>query len=185
MDFLRFRRLIFPAAAALALVPASGCLQRKSTVQRGDRDQVLHRGLGMEVAELDPQLATATSEAAVLSGLFEGLVTEDPHDLHPVPGVAARWENSPDGLTYTFYLRPDARWSDGRPVTAQDFVLSWQRILTPSLGADNANLLYLLQGAEAFNHGLTGISPKSAPRRSTPEPCGSPWSIAPRIFFPC
>ena len=76
-------------------------------------------------------------------------------DLHPVPGVAESWEISPDQLTYLFHLRAGARWSNGAPVTAQDFVASWRRILTPSLGASNADLLNLLQGAEAFHKGLT------------------------------
>lgn len=133
----------------------SGCLRHETAVQAGNRDQVLHRGLGYEVTDLDPQLATGTAEQAVVSALFEGLVSEDPHDLHPVPGVAERWEISADLRTYTFFLRPDARWSNGQPVTARDFVESWRRILTPSLAAENASLLYVLLGAEAFNHGLT------------------------------
>ena len=54
-------------------------------------------------------------------------MAEDPHDLHPVPGVATRWDISPDGRTYTFFLRPGARWSNGEPVTAADFIASWQR----------------------------------------------------------
>jgi oligopeptide transport system substrate-binding protein len=109
----------------------SGCLRRETPVARGDRDQVLLRGVGYEVTDLDPQLATGVAEQAVISALFEGLVAEDPRDLHPVPGVAERWEVSPDGIMYTFHLRADARWSDGRPVTAGDFAASWRRILTP------------------------------------------------------
>lgn len=132
-----------------------GCSGRETAVQSGDRDQVLHRGIGYEVTGLDPQLATGIAEQAILSELFEGLVAEDPHDLHPIPGVATRWEISPDGLNYTFFLRPDARWSNGEPVTAQDFTDSWRRILTPSLGAGYAGMFYVLQGAEAFNKGLT------------------------------
>jgi len=91
------------------------------------------------------------AEGNILRALFEGLVTEDPVDLRPVPGVAERWEISADGLTYTFRLRGDARWSDGRPVTARDFTASFRRILTPSLAADYANMLYILRGAEAFH----------------------------------
>ena len=139
-------------AAGLSLLTAS-CARRETHVQRGDRAQVLHRGIGSEVSDLDPQLVTGLAEQCVVSALFEGLVTEDPHDLHPVPGVADRWEISPDGLVYTFHLRPAARWSDGDPVTAQDFVASFRRILTPSLAADNAALFYVLLNAEAFNQG--------------------------------
>ena len=137
------------------LLSAAGCARRETIVQRGDREQVLHRGLGYEITDLDPQLATGIGEGNVFAGLFEGLVSEDPHDLHPVPGVAERWETSPDGLVYTFFLRADARWSNGQPVTAQDFVDSWRRILTPSLGSESADLLHVLQGAEAFHRGLT------------------------------
>jgi oligopeptide transport system substrate-binding protein len=89
----------------------------------------------------------------VLSALFEGLVAEDPRDLHPVPGVAESWDISPDGLEYTFHLRANARWSNGDPVTAPDFVASFRRLLTPSLGADNAALLYVILNAEAFHQG--------------------------------
>jgi oligopeptide transport system substrate-binding protein len=148
-------RLLSILAAGLGLLAAGGCLKRETAVQKGNRDQVLHRGIGYEVTELDPHLVTGIAEGNVLRALFEGLVTEDPVDLHPVPGVAERWEVSPDGLTYLFHLRANARWSDGTPVTAADFVASFRRILTPSLAADYANLLYILQGAEAFHKGAT------------------------------
>ncbi|MGH7944312.1 MAG: peptide ABC transporter substrate-binding protein [Opitutaceae bacterium] len=72
-----------------------------------------------------------------------------------MPGVASRWDISPDQVTYTFHLRPEARWSDNTPVTAQDFVESWRRVLTPSLGAENAGMLYVLRGAEAFHKGTS------------------------------
>jgi oligopeptide transport system substrate-binding protein len=144
-----------PLGLAAALLFAAGCGRRETAVQSGDRGQVLHRGIGYEPVDLDPQLATGIAEGNVIGALFEGLVTEDPRDLHPVPGVAERWEVSPDQLTYTFFLRADARWSNGQPVTAQDFVASWRRMLTPALGAENAAQLHLIQGAEAFHRGLT------------------------------
>jgi oligopeptide transport system substrate-binding protein len=129
------------------------CTRRETDVHRGDREQILYRGIGSEVSDLDPQLVTGLAEQCIVSALFEGLVTEDPHDLHPVPGVAERWEISPDGLTYTFHLRADARWSNGDPVTAHDFTASFRRILSPSLAADNATLFNLVLNAEAFNQG--------------------------------
>jgi oligopeptide transport system substrate-binding protein len=148
------------AGAALVLgaglLLAAGCTRRESPVASGNREQILYRGIGYEVTDLDPQLATGIAEQSIDSALFEGLVTEDPADLHPVPGVAESWEESPDGVHYVFHLRADARWSDGTPVTAQDFVDSWRRILIPKFAADNANLLYVLQGAEAFNRRVNG-----------------------------
>ena len=147
------RSLVFWLLASGLWLLISACTRRETDVQRGNREQVLHRGIGSEVSDLDPQLVTGLAEQCVVSALFEGLVTEDPRDLHPVPGVAERWETSPDGLTYTFHLRADAKWSDGTPVTAPDFVASFRRILTPSLAADNATLFYLVLNAEAFNQG--------------------------------
>lgn len=150
----RFPRFIHAVLLLLsASVLFSGCFRRETAVQMGNRTQVLHRGIGHDLADLDPHLATQASDYNVLSSLLEGLVSEDPVDLHPVPAVAERWDVSTDGLVYTFHLRSDARWSNGDPVTAQDFIGSFRRMLTPSLAADYASLLYIVQGAEAFNKG--------------------------------
>lgn len=143
-------RLLF---AVLCLLSVTACSPRETAVERGIRTQTLHRGMGPEPADLDPHLGTTANDYTVLSALFEGLVAEDPKTLDPVPGVAEKWELSADNLTYTFHLRADARWSNGEPVTARDFLASWQRVLTPSLAADNASLLYIVQNAEAFNKG--------------------------------
>jgi oligopeptide transport system substrate-binding protein len=137
----------------------AACQPRESAVQRGNREQILHRGISPDIAQLDPQLSTVANDYAALHGLFEGLVSEDPKDLHPVPAVAESWDVSSDGLKYTFHLRNSACWSDGQPLTAHDFVASYQRILTPELGARYAYLLYVIEQAEPFNKGkLTDFS---------------------------
>ncbi len=149
-----------PAALAAVLLAGAvlqGC-SRGTNVSTGDAHQVLHRGIGPDIADLDPHMATETKYYSVLSALLEGLVGEDPATLAPVPGVAEHWDISPDGLTYTFHLRADGRWSDGTPVTATDFVESWHRILSPSLGAPNASQLFVIQGAEAFSRGVADFS---------------------------
>jgi oligopeptide transport system substrate-binding protein len=105
------------------------------------------------VQDLDPQIVNGVGEFNVISALLEGLVSEDPRDLHPVPGVAERWDISADGRTYTFYLRHNARWSNGDSVMARDFIESYHRILSPGLGADVAYMLYAVRNAEAFNKG--------------------------------
>jgi oligopeptide transport system substrate-binding protein len=140
--------------AGIALCLLAGCGKRETIVEAGDRAQTLHRGIGYEVVDLDPQLVTSVAEQSVIASLFEGLVREDAHDLHPVPAVAESWEASPDGLHYTFHLRANARWSDGTRLTAGDFVASWRRTLTPGL-SENASLLYVLQGAESYCRGAT------------------------------
>lgn len=152
--FDRRSRTSLPRLALLTLaLLAAGCGRRETAVELGNRAGILHRGIGNEVTELDPHLVTGIAEGNVLRALFEGLVTEHPEDLRPVPGVAERWEISPDGREYTFQLRANARWSDGQPVTADDFVASFRRILTPALSAEYANMLYVLRGAEDYHKG--------------------------------
>ncbi len=134
---------------------STGCARRETAVARGNRDGVFHISVGSEPADLDPQTVTGLADAKICHSLFEPLVTYNPATFAAEPALAERWEISPDGLTYTFHLRADARWSNGDPVTAQDCVDSWRRILTPTLAADYAYFLYLLRGAEAFHKGQT------------------------------
>lgn len=102
---------------------------------------------------VDPAFARSSIENLVSPNLFEGLYNYPEADGPPVPGVATRHEVSADGLVYTFHLRPDATWSDGRPVTADDFAWSWRRVLTPATGAPYADILYIIAGAEDFHAG--------------------------------
>lgn len=157
MNFLLTRRFGGVCAAALlvaALIICAGCWQRERAIDRGNREQILFRGTGPEIGSLDPHLATGTAEYNILSALLEGLVTENPGTLAPEPGVAESWKVSPDGMTYTFTLRRGARWSNGDPVTAGDFVASLKRMLSPALGADYAPFLYIILNAEAYHRGL-------------------------------
>ncbi|MCX6937048.1 MAG: peptide ABC transporter substrate-binding protein [Verrucomicrobia bacterium] len=148
---MRPLRLLPVLASALALLAFTACAPRETPVQAGIRTQTLHRTVGPDPANLDPHLASALGELQILSALFEGLVAEDPVTLAPIAGVARNWQISADGTTYTFLLRPEARWSDGRPLVAADFVASLRRALTPALGAPNAELLYPVLNAEAYH----------------------------------
>ena len=102
---------------------------------------------------IDPGLLTGQPDDRIASMLFEGLTTKHPKTLEALPGVAERWEISADGLTYIFHLRRDARWTDGRPVTAPDFVYSWTRVLDPRTAARFASQLYHIANGEEFNQG--------------------------------
>jgi len=146
-------RISLCVSLCLFVALPSGCKKRETDVARGIRDQVLHRGLAADPNLLDPHLITGLPEVNVVTALFEGLVGEDPVDGHPVPAVAETWETSPDGLTWTFHLRANAKWSNGEPVTAADFAHSIQRALSPALGADNAGMLFVLAGAEEWHRG--------------------------------
>jgi len=140
------RRLLIPLAVAAAVVVAVAVLAHRSL---GPKADLVWTG-GTEVATLDPGKMTALGDHRVAAALFEGLTVLDPRDLRPRPGVAYRWDVSDDGKTYTFHLRPDARWSDGRPVTAEDFAWSWRRVLDPKTAADYAYMLYPIRGAKAY-----------------------------------
>lgn len=110
-------------------------------------------GNGAEPQDLDPQIVTGVPENNILMGLFEGLVSADPKGLGFEPGVAESWDISDDGLVYTFHLRNDAKWSNGDPLTAEDFVKSYQRMLTPAFAAEYSYLLWFVVGAEKYNKG--------------------------------
>ncbi len=117
------------------------------------RDNVLRFCLGAEPETYDPGLAVGQPDGRVDRILFEGLTHEDPQTLAPQPACADRWEITPDGLTYTFHLRRGLRWSDGAPLTAEDFRWSWLRVLAPQTAARYAGLLSCIRGAAAFNAG--------------------------------
>lgn len=95
--------------------------------------QELVRGNGAEPASLDPGKAEGIPESAIIRDMFEGLATQD-RKGEVIPGVAHKWEKSQDGLSYTFYLR-DSTWSNGDPLTAQDFVYTWRRLADPKTGS--------------------------------------------------
>lgn len=114
---------------------------------------VLRVGNGAEVQELDPHLVSGVTEHRILTALFEGISDVNPKTNEPIPGVAESWQISDDGKTYTFKVRESARWSNGDPVTAHDFVYSWRRILSPALASEYAYLLHCIENAEAFNTG--------------------------------
>jgi len=110
------------------------------------KDGVLVFNAGEEPGSLDPAVSHDIAGLKVLMHLFEGLFAYDPHDASPVPAATERHEVSEDGKTWTFHLRP-ASWSNGDPVTADDFVYAWRRVLRPETGSTYAHRLFMLRGA--------------------------------------
>ena len=116
-----------------------------------DSNQHLRLGNGAEPATLDFHRASGLTELRILMALFEGLVVEHPsEDGGIAPGIAKSWDLSDDLLTYTFFLRPDAQWSDGQPILAQQFVDSARRVLDPDLGATLATHYDFVSGAADY-----------------------------------
>ncbi|PAW66301.1 MAG: hypothetical protein B9S34_08425 [Opitutia bacterium Tous-C1TDCM] len=143
-----FSLLLAVLAAALA-----GCGKRGTAVDQGNRDQVIHIGNLTEPTDLDPHVISSHQDSNITMALFEGLAMYNPKDSTPVPAVAESWEHNADATVWTFRLRRNAKWSNGDPVTAHDFVFAFRRILTPSLAAEYASLLYVLKNGQAFNGG--------------------------------
>jgi oligopeptide transport system substrate-binding protein len=102
---------------------------------------------------IDPSLVTETEGFMISHNIFEGLLNYPMREGASEPGVAQRYELAADQRTYTFHLRPDARWSNGRLVTAHDFVYAWLRKLDPATGSASADHLHYLQGGKAYNEG--------------------------------
>ncbi len=115
-------------------------------------ESILRRGHHNEPASLDPAETDGIEEISIESDLFEGLVRIDPQG-RMVPGVAASWDIAPDGLTWTFHLRPHLEWSDGSPLTAADFVWTLRHALAPKTASPYAAILYPVTGARDFNEG--------------------------------
>ena len=108
---------------------------------------------GAEPKTLDPHKMTGVPEHRIAMGMFEGLVNLHPATLQPIPGAAEWWEMNADGTLYTFHLRKGMTWSNGDPLTAEDFVWSWKRALDPATLSQYSDMLYAVDGAEAFNLG--------------------------------
>jgi len=140
-----------------------------------------------EPKTLDPQLITGQPEGRIAREIFEGLTRRDPRSLEPAPGVAESWDISPDGKTYTFHLRANAKWSDGHPITAQDFTYAWRRLQDPALGSEYAYLMHMVRYAEALNthqgqaDSLDGPIAKAAAELQEQYPSGVPEAAVRRF----
>ncbi|MBP84590.1 MAG: peptide ABC transporter substrate-binding protein [Verrucomicrobiales bacterium] len=151
--YLQHLTRLGPILGFALLVIASGC-SRESKVEIATREKILIMGNGAEPKALDPHIVSSVGDSNILRALFEGLVAYHPtNDMLHEPGVAERWEANEDFSEWTFYLRKNAKWSNGDPVTAHDFIYSYNRILHPEMAAPYSSMLYFLKNAEEFNKG--------------------------------
>ncbi len=157
---MRIRSLsILSALALTGSLFLAGCGKRETPVSIGNREQIFHLGNLSEPTDLDPQIISSLQDFQIVIGLFEGLTAYNPSTAEPMPSLATHWEPSADAKTWTFHLRPEAKWSNGDPVTAHDFVWSYQRVLSPALGSEYAAMLFCLKNAREYLSGeLTDFS---------------------------
>ena len=159
-----FKRLLLCAAVLTAL---AGCSSKGGRPSCPAGKLCMFQGNGSDPDTLDPALSAATWEEHIIDDVMVGLVANDAVG-NPAPALATSWETSKDGLVWTFHLR-DAVWSDGHPVTADDFVYGMQRVVDPKLASQYASLLYFVTGAEAINAGkapLDSLGVKALDRKT-------------------
>lgn len=148
---------------ALALSHAGCFLNEKLERYYGrivvPREQKFNWSDGGLPQTFDPAFAAAPPDTDLVRAIFEGLTDYDPHSLTPVPAVAMRWETSNSGRVWTFYLRDDARWSNGESVIASDFVRSWRRTMSIGDLAPHTELMANIEGARQENPARATTSP--------------------------
>ncbi len=143
--------LVMGLTVTLGMTALVGCGDSNSESNGGSKQEISYN-LGAEVKTIDPALNNAVDGSIVIANAFEGLYKLD-EDNKAIPGVAKSCDVSEDGLVYTFHLRDDAKWSDGKEVKAGDFAYAWKRALDPKTAADYAFQLYYIKGGEEFNTG--------------------------------
>ena len=157
MDSLGVSRFRWLLACLVAASVLAGCTTTASSRYFGKtqppRDNILRYISGGEPQTLDPQISSGQPEARIYMAIYEGLVEYDPKTQQPIPAIAKNWEGSPKVDEFIFHLRDNAKWSDGTPITANDFVFSMRRAFDPKTASQTANLGYAIKYAEAFNGG--------------------------------
>ena len=144
-------------SVVLILFIVASCSESINPVESGLENQIYHHGNGSEPQGLDPHIVTGVPEHHILISLCEGLTipNPNPNDMNGyMAGTAESWSISDDGKEYVFNINKNAKWSNGESVTADDFVWSWKRILTASLGSQYPDMLYYLEGAYEYHNGL-------------------------------
>jgi len=126
--------------------------ENESAIEQYTEDKILVIGNNAEPQGLDPQNVTGVTESNIIRSLFEGLCMEHPSNPNKSnPGAAKSWTSDSSSMEWVFNLHKDGKWSDGTPLTAQDFIFAYHRILHPTFGAKYSSMLYFIKGAEDYN----------------------------------
>lgn len=158
MSYIRSTQFRFVIALVSLSLLAIGCsVAASNDVYFGKvvppQGQTMRYVTGSEIESLDPQVGTGQPDARVYAALYEGLVEYDPKNTLPIPAIAEKWELNSDSSELVFHLRHNARWSNGEPITAKDFVYTFKRGLSPELASRNAYLAYYIKYSQGYNTG--------------------------------
>jgi len=144
-----FSLLIF---ALFVAIPVHS-ISRTEVSANAPKGKIFRISQAVDIETLDPAIARTVEDGNVIEQIFEGLTIYNPKDASPIPGAAYKWKLSKDLKTYTFYLREDAKWSDGSRLVAKDFIFAWKRILNPKTGSPWAYQLFNIKNAREFYEG--------------------------------
>jgi len=161
MKFRSLRILSAVALVGLSAIFLAGCSTQASGKYFGQtvapKENVLRYITGSEPESLDPALPNGQPEARILMALYDGLIEYHPKTLEPIPGIAESWEVREGGTEYIFNLRKNAKFSNGDPITANDFVYTIRRGFKPELASRNASLGYYIKYSEAYNSNFSFV----------------------------
>lgn len=157
--------------SALVLLASMACTTLSCAVASSDElyfgktappeRNILRYVTGEEPESLDPVVSDGQPEARIYMALFEGLVEYHPKTLAPIPALATHWRANDDASELTFYLRRNARWSNGDPIDANDFVYSFRRAISPAVASRNAYQTYYIKYARPYNEGAVFVRDSS------------------------
>lgn len=171
--------------AKILVLALTGIAVGTATMVPAAAATILRRAGPAEPASLDPHKSAGIPEQIVELDLFEGLTAYDA-GTHVIPGVASNWDTSADGLTWTFHLRADAKWSDGTAVTAEDFVASFQRLMDPATASPSAEMFDVLAGATRILKGvekrLSALGVTAVDERTLQLKLDHPMALLPELL---
>src|SRR4051812_1328393 len=160
---MKHRRRLFRAVGPLTCLVVAGC----GSSGPPSRHELIDSRDNYDPRSLDPAVSTDVPTGRAVGYLFDGLTRFTP-DAKVQPGLAERWDVSPDGMTYTFHLRSGVTFHDGSPLTARTVVASWHRALAPATKSGAASFLFPIKGAKEYNGGTAAtIAGLAVPNDST------------------
>jgi len=161
MKLTEYQKLYTAIAVFVVASILAGCTTSANSKYFGQtvapKNNVLRYISGSEPESLDPAVPNGQPEARILMSIYEGLIEYHPKTLEPIPAIAESWEVGPDGTEYLFHLRNNAKFSNGDPITAKDFVYTIRRGFSPELASRNASLGYYIKYSEAYNAGRSFV----------------------------